>query len=106
MPVAAFFVTLFSSLTAGLLAMFGRKVVVATAALAAVAVLLIAFLLFINTMLIALFQELVLPQWAAVLMWFVPDNFAVCMSAIISGNIGRAAYDFGMEKIRLVTTAV
>lgn len=106
MPVAAFFVTLFSSLTAGLLAMFGRKVVVGTAAVAAAVVLLITFLAFIKGMLTALFQSLVLPAWAGVLMWFIPDNFTLCMGTIIAANVGRAAYDFGMEKIRLVTSAV
>lgn len=106
MPIAAFFVTLFSSLTAGLIAMFGRKVVVATAAISAAVLLLVSFLAFMKGMLTTLFASLSLPVWASVLMWFIPDNFVLCMSTIIGANIGRAAYDFGMGKIRLVTSAV
>lgn len=101
----AFIVSGIGSLLALLLSMFGRKVIVATAAVAAALALTVALALVINTLLTAVVAALSLPAVFSAIYWFVPTDFSVCIAAIISANIARAAYDLGMEKIRLIATS-
>lgn len=105
MPLLLFLSSTFTSLFSALLLFFGRKLVVAAASLAAALALTLAFIAFVNSFITSVAQSLVLPVWCEVLLWFVPTNFSVCISAIMLANIARAAYDYGMEKIKLVNAA-
>lgn len=105
MPLLLFFSSTFGSLFAGLVAMFGRKMVVATASVAAAIALTFAFLSFVRSAINSLSATIAMPSWAEAVLWFVPLNFSVCVSVIIIVNVARAAYDFGMEKIKIINSA-
>lgn len=105
MPLLTFLSSFFGAAFTAFVAFVGRKVLIATASIAAALALTIAFVLFLNNLLTSVIGSLVLPPWIDVMMWFVPGNFNLCISVIISANIARAAYDLGMEKIRLVNAA-
>lgn len=95
----------FSTLIPALIAFFGRKAVVAAASLAAFAALTVAFLFVMKSLVDSIALSLVVPVWLQMIAWFVPTNFLVVFSAIISAHISRAAFDLAVAKIKMVNSA-
>lgn len=96
--------TSLSSVTTLLL--LGRKFTVATSAIIAylaATTLMVACLKRISSSLI---DNLHVPPFLEhQLSWVLPSNFNAVTSAIITGFICRAAYDFATKKIEIVTSA-
>ena len=91
---------------AAVLASLGRKWVTLVATTALVIALTASFIAVINGLVGSLASSLVTPSWMlnAVGM-FVPTNFALCLSSIVSAHIARAGYDLAMDKTRLFNSA-
>lgn len=89
-----------------LLASFGRKYTTAVAGLLSLSLMLVLFIASINTILQSVLSYLALPSWLAVSVgMFIPSNFSVILSAMVSAKIARAAYDYGRHKTDLVVKA-
>lgn len=105
MPILAAILSGLASFASGLLAMFGRKLSVATAAITAMFALTAAFVICISLTVQAIANIIVLPSFLAPIGWFVPSDFTFCISSIISARTCRAAYDLAMAKVRLINSA-
>lgn len=95
----------FSSLIAGLISFFGRKFVVATATVSMALTLTLAFTFSMKSILSNITAAMSLPVWLASIAWFIPSNFVVVFSALVSGHICRAVYDLAIAKLKLVNSA-
>lgn len=94
------------AIIASILAQLGRKWVTLAAAIALVGVITAAFITVINGLVSALSGSLSTPGWLVnSIGMFIPSNFALCLSSIVSAHIARAAYDLAMDKTRLFTSA-
>lgn len=105
MPILAAILSGLASLVSGLLAMFGRKLSVASAAIAALFALTAAFVVIVSLTVQAVANFIVLPSFLQPIGWFVPSDFTFCISSIFSARISRAAYDLAMAKVRLINSA-
>jgi hypothetical protein len=93
------------ALIAALFAQLGRKWVTVTATIALMITLTTAFIVAINNAVSALSGGLSAPGWISnAVGMFVPSNFALCLSSIVTAHIARAAYDLAMDKARMFNT--
>lgn len=97
-----------TSMIAAIFAIASRKAGTVAGGLAAFAWLTIIFIACINALVQSVIGMITTAQ-AAVWAWlltpigmFIPSNFALVMSAIISGKICRAAYDLGRKKTDII----
>lgn len=97
-----------TAMIAAIFAIAGRKAGTVTAGLATMAALIIIFVACINA-LVLFAVGLVETAAGALAAWFlvpvgmfVPSNFALVLSGIVSGKICRAAFDLGKKKTELV----
>lgn len=101
-----FFTTGVPALITMLFSYFGRKYSVAVAGLLTLGAMLLVFISCINFLLQSLLGLLVVPAWLLTgVGMFIPGNFAVVLSTLVSARICRAAYDYGWKKTNLVITA-
>lgn len=96
-----------TGLIAAIFALSSRKVGVVTVGLATFASLTVVFVAAINALAIMMLGYISDAQ--SVLGWllnsvgiFVPGNFALVVSGVVSAKICRAAYDFGRKKTDIV----
>jgi len=102
----AFFVSTIPALFAAFFSFYSRKYTTAVAGLFALAAMLAIFISCINLILQTVLNVLVMPLWISTAVgMFIPGNFAVVLSAIVSGKICRAAFDYGQKKTDLVVKA-
>lgn len=88
------------------LAYFSRKHTTAIAAVLAFVATVAAFVGCINFLLQTLISLLVVPAWIlAFFGMFIPGNFALILSTLISGRICKAAFEMSKIKIDLITKA-
>lgn len=102
---------LWSGITGMIAAIFAiatRKAGTVVGGLAAFAALTVIFIACINALVIYL-VGIVEAAWGALAAWllvpvgmFIPGNFALILSAVVSGKICRAAYDLGRKKTDIV----
>lgn len=96
------------AMIAAIFAIAGRKATTVSAGLAAYAALTIIFIACINALVISMIGAIeaaagALAAWILVpIGMFIPGNFALILSGIVSGKICRAAYDLGKKKTELV----
>lgn len=105
LQLLGFFVTGLSTVIASMLQIFGRKSLVATATLSTAFALTLAFTICISELVSTLSAALSFPVYLEVLFWFVPSNFVLLISSILSGRICRAAYDLAMQKVQMINNA-
>lgn len=97
-----------TAMIAAIFALAGRKAGTVTAGLATFAALLVIFIACVNALVVAMIGAIegaagALAAWFLVpLGMFIPGNFALILSSIVSGKICRAAYDLGRKKTELV----
>lgn len=102
----AFLFTTIPALFSAFFAYYSRKYTTAIAGLLAFSAMLVIFVSCINLILQSVISLIVVPTWLTVSVgMFVPGNFAVVLSAIVSGRICRAAWDYGNKKTDLVVKA-
>lgn len=94
------------TLLAQLLAFFGRKFTVATAAVAAMVLSTSIFIVAINAIVAGIVSTLSIPSWIATFMaWFVPSNTTACLSALLTAKVAKQAYILVSQKIDIFTKA-
>lgn len=99
-------VTGIPALFAMMVAHLGRKFSTITATFLAMGLLLTTFISCINLLLQSVVSLLAIPAWLAVPVgMFVPANFAVVLSTLVSARICRAAYDWMSKKAELIAIA-
>lgn len=97
-----------TGMIAAIFALAGRKVGTVTAGLVTFAALLVVFVACINALVqvgigwISAAAGLLAPWFLTSVGMFIPGNFALVLSGIVSGKICRAAYDLGRKKTELV----
>ena len=98
------------SLFAGIAGFFAqwltKKIAFVAASLVVFAALLVAFMALLSAVWAAL--SAAFPANSYVLMGFwmvVPDNFAACTSALITGYLARAAYDYNVSALKIAAYA-
>lgn len=100
----AFLFTTVPAMFSYLLAQYARKYTTAVAALLAFGSMLLIFIGCINVILQAVLAMIVLPAWLTTpIGMFVPSNFAIAVSAMVSGRICKKAWDMGKKKVELIT---
>lgn len=98
----------FTALIAAIFAIASRKYGVVVAGLAALLALTVLFIGCINALVVSIIgivqaAEVALVSWLLFgVGLFVPSNFALVLSMIVSGKICRAAYDYGRQKTQIV----
>lgn len=95
----------FATFISSFLALVGRKALVAASAITLTVALTVGFVFSIGQIVIVLKNLIDFPPFILSLGWFIPTNFTVLISSILSARICRAAYDLAMTKLRLVTSA-
>lgn len=97
-----------TAMIAAIFALASRKAGVVTAGLATFVALTVVFIACINALVLMMIGAIE-SAWGAVAVWlltpigmFIPGNFALVLSGIVSGKICRAAYDLGRKKTDLV----
>lgn len=104
--IGGFFAWLAPTLTAWAIALFTRKILVATATVAAFVLLTAAFIVCIKQMILIVMALAVLPSWLVLAFgMFIPFNFSVVLSNILAAQSCRWAYDKAMDKIRMINSA-
>lgn len=102
----AFLFTTIPALFSAFFAFYARKYTTAIAGLLAMGAMLVIFISCINVILQTVIAAIAVPAWLLVpIGMFMPSNFALVMSAMVSGRICRAAYDFGQKKTDLIVKA-
>lgn len=102
----AFLFTTIPALFSAFFAFYARKYTTAVAGLLAFGAMLVIFVSCINLILQTVIALIVVPSWLTVSIgMFVPGNFAVVLSAMVSGRICRAAWDYGQKKTDIVVKA-
>lgn len=102
----AFLFTTIPALFSAFFAFYARKYTTAVAGLLAFAAMLVIFVSCINLILQSVLALIVIPAWLTVSVgMFIPSNFAVVLSAMVSGRICRAAWEYGQKKTDLVVKA-
>jgi hypothetical protein len=87
------------AIIAAVLASLGRKWVTVAGTIALMVALTGVFVAAINGIVAGLAGAMTAPGWIAnSIGMFVPSNFGLVLSSIISAHIARAAYDFAMDK--------
>lgn len=95
------------AIISGMLAFITRKTMVAAASIASFVLLLGVFVACINTILQSILSLTVVPTWISNAMGlFIPFNFGLVLSAIISSKICGAAYRLAMVKIKAIYGSV
>jgi hypothetical protein len=93
------------AIIAAVLAQLGRKWVTVAAAIALAVSLTAGFVALINTLVGSLASLLSAPGWISnAVGMFIPADFGLCVAAIVSAHIARAAYDFAIGKVKLFNT--
>lgn len=88
------------------MASYARKYTTVVAGLLAFAAMLVIFVSCISLILQSVLSLIVIPTWAITSIgMFIPANFVVVLSAMVSGRICRAAFDYGNKKTDLVVKA-
>lgn len=96
------------AMIAAVFAIAGRKATTVSAGIAAYLALLIIFVACINALVLSMITAVetaagALAAWILVPVgMFIPGNFALILSGIVSGKICRAAWDLGKKKTELV----
>lgn len=101
--MAAWIGTLFASLAGFFAQWFTKKTVTATAAVAGSLALTAAFVAALHGLQNQLSASV--PSWVIGLGYFVPDNAALCFSAVVSAKIARWIYDYHMSVLKMAVTA-
>lgn len=78
-----------------------KKAALAAAAVSVFSGLFVTFALVITGLVASL--SATLPAWAAGGVMFLPDNLAVCISALISAKLARLAYDYHVTMLKVVS---
>lgn len=85
---------------------YARKYTTAIAGIMAFGAMLVIFISCINLILQSVLTLIVIPAWLTTpIGMFIPSNFALVLSAMVSGRICRAAFDYGNKKTDLVVKA-
>lgn len=101
-----FLFTTLPAIFTAFLSYYGRKYTTAIAGLLAFASMLVIFVSCINLILQSILTLVVVPAWLTVSVgMFMPSNFALVLSAMVSGRICRAAWDYGQKKTDIVVKA-
>ena len=94
------------AIIAALVSFMTRKLVTATASIAAFIALTAAFIVSINALVTSLASSLSVPSWVTYgLGLFMPSDFSIVLAAIVAARIARAAYDLAMLKINAINSA-
>jgi hypothetical protein len=102
----AFLFTTIPALFSMFFAIYARKHVTVIAGLMAFGAMLVIFVSCISLILQSVLALIVIPAWLTTSIGiFVPSNFVVVLSAVVSGRICRAAFDYGNKKTDLVVKA-
>ena len=90
----------------GIIAFLARKWGVFAATATLMIALTVAFIGVINGVVASVLSSASLPGWAAAGIGFgIPSDFALCIGALVSSRIARAAYEMAMDKARMFNTA-
>lgn len=101
-----FLFTTIPALFTAFFAFYARKYTTAVAGLFAFGAMLIIFISCINLILQSVLALIVVPVWLITpIGMFIPANFSLVLSAMVSGRICRAAFDYGNKKTDLVVKA-
>lgn len=102
----AFLFTTIPALFSAFFAFYARKYTTAVAGLLAFSAMLVIFVSCINVILQSVLSLIVIPEWLLIPVgMFIPSNFTVILSAMVSGRICRAAWNYGQKKTDLVVKA-
>lgn len=90
--MAAWLAPLFASLAAFFGQWMAKKTMIVTSFVAGSLALTTAFVVAVKALLAGIVAQL--PSWAVGVGYFVPDNAALCLSAVLTAKIARWIYDY------------
>lgn len=102
----AFVTAFFSAATAWLVTFFTRKMTVAASTIASFIFILAAFVVCIKQIVLYVIALAVIPSWILTgIGMFLPLNFTVVLSSILSAQSCRWAFDKAIEKVKFLNNA-